>query len=425
LRTANGEIYRGTILEHILVQHLVAFFNVGASGNTIKLENADWNDGLDMAAGRGESVAFTALYASNLRELSRLVLALDRLGIAQVELASELTLLLDTLTHPVDYASASSKQQRLQEYFAACQPALSGGKTGIALCDLAQDLTAKADWLYAHLRAQEWIHDREGYAWFNGYYDNDGRRVEGDHPGGVRMTLTGQVFALMGGVATDEQARQIARAVDRYLFDPAVGGCRLNTNFGQVLLNLGRCFGFAFGHKENGAMFSHMAVMYANALYQRGLVREGYKVLATMYQHCQEFAVSRMYPGLPEYISSQGRGMYPYLTGAASWFLLTLLTQVFGVRGKLGDLVLDPRLAREQFDAEGKANISTLFAGRLLSVEYCNPARLDWGEYRIQDITLDGKSLAFEYQAGAAIIARRAATALDERQPHSINVTLG
>ena len=33
-----------------------------------------------------------------------------------------------------------------------------------------------------------------------------GARVWPEH-GGVRMTLTGQVFALMGGVATDEQSR--------------------------------------------------------------------------------------------------------------------------------------------------------------------------------------------------------------------------
>ena len=145
--------------------------------------------------------------------------------------------------------------------------------------ELADDLNAKAEWLFAHLRAQEWITNHEGYAWFNGYYDNDGQRVEGDQARGVRMTLTGQVFTLMSGVASDEQARIIARAADRYLYDARVGGYRLNTDFGEVLLNLGRCFGFAFGHKENGAMFSHMAVMYANALYQRGLIDEGYKVL--------------------------------------------------------------------------------------------------------------------------------------------------
>ena len=38
-------------------------------------------------------------------------------------------------------------------------------------------------------------------------------------------------------------------------------------------------FGFAYGEKENGAVFSHMAVMYANALYRRGFAREGNKAL--------------------------------------------------------------------------------------------------------------------------------------------------
>ena len=42
-------------------------------------------------------MAFTALYASNLRELSQLVLKLEKLEITHVELASELMLLLDTL----------------------------------------------------------------------------------------------------------------------------------------------------------------------------------------------------------------------------------------------------------------------------------------------------------------------------------------
>lgn len=38
-------------------------------------------------------------------------------------------------------------------------------------------------------------------------------------------------------------------------------------------------FGFAYGHKENGAVFSHMDIMYANALYQRGFAFEGLKLL--------------------------------------------------------------------------------------------------------------------------------------------------
>ncbi len=113
------------------------------------------------------------------------------------------------------------------------------------------------------------------------------------------MTLTGQVFTLMGGVATDDQAREIIRAADRYLLDQQVGGYRLNTDFGEVLLNLGRAFGYAFGHKENGAMFSHMAVMYANALYRRDFVQEGFQVLDGIYRQSVNFPVEPHVPGDP------------------------------------------------------------------------------------------------------------------------------
>ncbi|MFK4170448.1 hypothetical protein [Paenibacillus lautus] len=152
----------------------------------------------------------------------------------------------------------------------------------------------------------------KGSPGLTGYYNNDGARVEGDHSLGVRMTLTGQVFAVMGGIADDEQVGHITKSVDRYLKDPNIG-YRLNSNFGEIQQNLGRAFGFAFGHKENGAM--HMSVMYANALYKRGFVREGYEVLRSIYDLSQDFERNRMYPGIPEYINEKGRGMYPILPG--------------------------------------------------------------------------------------------------------------
>jgi cellobiose phosphorylase len=229
----------------------------------------------------------------------------------------------------------------------------------------------------------------------------------------------------MSGIATDEQAREIVRAADRYLYEPRMGGYRLNTDFGEVLLNLGRCFGFAFGHKENGAMFSHMAVMYANALYQRGFVAEGFKVLNDLYQHCQNFEVSRIYPGLPEYINARGRGMYPYLTGSASWYLLTLVTEVFGVKGALGDLTLSPKLLAAQFDVRGQCGLKTLFAGRTLEVTYHNPARLDHGAYQIAAIAIDGVTVKFDRVAGTAQIDRKVLTALDPDRSHTLDVTLG
>jgi cellobiose phosphorylase len=421
LHTADGMPYEGTILEHLLVQHLVPFFNVGEH-NAIRLEGADWNDAMDMASQRGESVAFTALYAGNLHRLSEWVLALKKLNIHEVEIAVEMLPLLDTLAKAVDYDSVAAKQTHLTEYFSSCLHVLSGRKVSLDLQDVADDLAAKSEWLCDQLRLQEWLTNSEGYGWYNGYYDNNGSRVEGDFPKGVRMTLTGQVFALMGGVASDEQAKEIVRSVDRYLYDARVGGYRLNTDFGEMIPNLGRAFGFAYGHKENGSMFSHMAVMYAYALYQRGLVKQGYNVLDGIYQHCQNFGLSHIYPGIPEYINARGRGMYTYLTGSASWYLLTLVTQAFGVRGQFGDLVLEPKLVAEQFDQNGKARIITRFANREVEITYFNQARLGYGDYQISAASLDDQPV--ESTRLSILIPRSRISTLAPDRIHRIEIVL-
>ena len=240
-RTQTGEIYRGTVLEHLLVQHLTAFYNVGAH-NIIRLEGGDWNDGMDMAAQRGESVAFSAMYASNLRQLGELAQELQTPDRDSVQLAAELVVLLDTLHDPIPYESVEAKQQRLQTYFNSLGHTVSGKTIQVRLSDLAADCFVKADWLAAHIREQEWISDKDGHGWFNGYYDNDGHRLEGQDSRGVRMTLTGQVFPLMGDIATDAQAEEMIQSIDRYLFDEGVGGYRLNTELQCSLVKHGSLF---------------------------------------------------------------------------------------------------------------------------------------------------------------------------------------
>ncbi len=423
-RTRQGDVYRGTVLEHLLVQHLTAFFNVGEH-NHIRLEGADWNDGMDMAAQRGESVAFTALYAGNLAQLSQLVQELQKSGIEKVQIASELLFLLDTLQSKINYDNVEAKQQRMKEYFTAVSHVLSGETVTVRLSDLAADLSSKADWLFAHIRAREWITCREGYSWFNGYYDNDGHRLEGDHPKGVRMTLTGQVFTLMSGIASNEQAEQMIQSVDHYLFDASLGGCRLNTDFKDVLMNMGRSFGFAYGHKENGAVFSHMAVMYAYALYIRGYALQAHRVLNCIYRQSINFKTSRIYPGIPEYFTPRGRGVYPYLTGSVSWYIFTLLTQVFGIRAEMGDLVLNPKLVLDQFDAQSEASALTRFAGRRIRVVYQNPERLEYGSYQIKNVSLDDQELSVNSAAEGVRIPRRRIAGLDLDRIHKVTVLLG
>ncbi|MFC3749221.1 GH36-type glycosyl hydrolase domain-containing protein [Paenibacillus sp. GCM10012306] len=423
LRTTSGEVYTGTILEHILLQNLVPFFNVGEHNN-ILLEGADWNDGLDMGADRGESVTFTSFYASNLLDIARLLRDLkERKGLSTVELAEEMTLLLDSLGEGVDYTSVSGKHEQLERYYAAAPNKVSGVRVALDIDKVVADLERKANWIFDHLRSNEWVQTEDGGGWFNGYYNNDGERVEGEFPGGVRMTLTGQVFPLLGHAAAPEQIPSIINAVEKNLLDDKIG-YRLNSRFGGIQQNLGRAFGFAFGHKENGAMFSHMTIMYGNALYKRGYVKEGRKVLDSLYQLSADFATSRMYPGIPEYINEQGRGMYTYLTGSASWLLLTMVTEVFGIKGKLGDLLLQPKLVQEQFDHNGQARIKTIFAGRELEVVYTSANRSAYGEYQIQGVTLNGNPVALQRSVEGVIIPRTELNALSTDKRHLIEVEL-
>ncbi len=420
---AGGPI-TGTVLEHILVQHLTAFFNAGDYGN-LRIEGADWNDAFDMAKDKGETVAFTAFCAGNLLELSELLLNARRVaGVAELSLAEELMPLLDSLSAPVDYADPAARRALLHRYAGSCAHSVSGKKAVLSTERVAEDLRKKGEWLRSHLRGQEWIGSAEGYHWFNGYYDNAGKPLEGDHPSGVRMTLTGQVFPLMMGIATDEQAREAARAARHYLFNKGVGGYRLNTDFKEVKLDMGRCFGFAYGTKENGAVFCHMAVMFAFALYRRGLAREGWEALQALYGLAANFETSRIYPGVPEYFNGKGRGQYHYLTGTASWLLLLMLTEVYGVRGELGSLALRPKLAAEQFDGQGNAAVRTVFAGRHLTVEYQNPRRLDWGKYRIAEVCIDGAACGVMPMGGGAVIARGVVEALSVDAPHTVTVRL-
>jgi cellobiose phosphorylase len=425
LRTRDANVYAGSVLEHLVIQNATSFFNVG-SHNNLRLEDADWNDGMDMARRNGESVAFSSLYGGNLVGLSQLLYDLaSRRGITKVHLAKECLVLLDTLRGGIDYSSVTAKQAILARYLDSCTPVISGEKVAVPIDQLAADLRHKGDWILNHVRQREWIGNEEGFGWFNGYYDDDGRRVEGDHDQGVRMTLPGQVFALMSGAATDEQAEQVVRSVNRYLWDGSVGGCRLNTDFREVVLNLGRCFGFAFGHKENGAMFCHMAVMYAYALYSRGLVHQGHRILDTIYRHSVDFPRSRMLPGIPEYFNARGRGMYPYLTGSASWYVLTTLTMVFGVRGRLGDLSLHPRLVRSQFDDRAEASVETIFAGRKVKVVYHNPGRKDAGAYKIRGVNIAGNPVSFADDGDGVLIARESIDGLEADRTHEIRVELG
>ncbi len=354
--TKEGNVYEGTILEHLLLQNLVGYHNTGKHGFT-RLEDADWNDGLDMAHKNGETIAFTHMYAANLKTLKEL---LSSLKVEEVIIFSELTELFEEkvdLNHFFD---------RVEDFSGEQVPYHK---------DL---LIAKLEHLYRikidHLHKNAFVKDH-----YKSYFDNEGLDVDINQT----INLTGQTMALMNQTASYDQVKKIIKKTKLELFYPEQGGYRLNSDYQKVLMSMGRAYGFAYGHKENGSVFSHMALMYAYGLYKYQFVLDGREAIFALLDKAQD-ASSHVLCGIPEYFNDRGVGMYPYLTGSASWMILLLRNEVFGIQMKLGKLHLNPKLVKEDF-MDGKASIKTYINGKQKTVTYDNPKNLDYGYYRIKN----------------------------------------
>ena len=312
----------------------------------------------------------------------------------------------------------------MQQYLKKCTHEVSGNSIRVDAGELAENLRRKGQWMQEHIRRTEWIADGDDRGWFNGYYDDHGRALEGIRNFKADMMLTSQVFTVMNGAATKEQTEKIIRSAREHLYDASCGGYRLNTDFGEIKTDMGRMFGFAYGEKENGAVFSHMAVMYANALYTRGFAREGYEVLQALYRQSMDLEKGGIYPGIPEYFGHGGRGLYHYLTGAASWYMLTVVTKVFGVRGSYGNLLVSPMLVKEQFSEEGLAAIQLRFRGKTIQLQYVNADRLDYGEYHLRGVQT-GEDIVYIREGDTLRIPAEQIAEMSECGVHRIVITLG
>ena len=83
--------------------------------------------------------------------------------------------------------------------------------------------------------------------------------------------------------------------------------------------------------------------------------------------------------------------------------MLTVITQVFGVHGEGGDLVIEPKLVREQFDGNGEAAIDLSFAGKQFHVVIANPEGKDFGVYRAPRTVLSREEINSLPESGNTI----------------------
>lgn len=415
-----GNVYKASILEHTLLQQLCSFFNVGKHNN-ILLEGADWNDTYDMARNKGESVCFFNWYAHNLKTIGEVLEYLrNEKGIKSISLLKEMLCLFDTLPNQtrVDYESPIDKKEHLMNYYATVSDTVSGEKTEVDINAVITDLKAKSDWIYKHIRDQEWLTTKDGLSFFNGHYDDDENRVHGDHPKGVRIDLTSQVLPIIFETATEKHIPEMHKSIMTYLKGPN-GGLHLCSNFHEDKMYFGRLTGFVFGHKEHGGIWMQQNAMLIYGLYRRGFVQEAYDLLNEVFHLCNDSATAKMFPGIPSYFELDGRGSYFYLTGSATWLMLALVTQMYGIRGEHGNLVIHPKLTKDQFK-DKKNSMSCTFQGKNLEVTFINTKLTNWCEYSVDGITLNGNKLSYTKELDAKCIISKS-TVLQEFSADRIN----
>jgi len=396
-KTREGVEYKGTILEHLLVQNLTSFYNVGIHNLTL-LEAGDWDDTMDMARENGETVQFTAFYASNLKGICECLEKLMGKGHRYIEVFEEMLPLFDRLPgqDSIDYADYSQKQGRLQHYYDILDKGISGKMARVEIRQLISDLTAKAEYAVRLVNSQEYISDGNGNFFYNAYYTDTFERLGGrNKSGGMNISLTPQAYLMMLGITDKKRAEEIYKSVNRYLRNK-FGGYMLRSDhndYGLIDI-MGRGFGLAFKTRENGGQYNHMAVKYMNGLYKNNLVKEGFEVFKNIISLCMNSEVSRIFPGIPASIDSKtARGSYNYLTGSGSWMIFTIITEMFGIKMNFGDMSIYPKLVRDQFIEEKEINVSFRYLRKKIDLIIRNQKLLDWGEYKLGCVRFNGTEI--------------------------------
>jgi cellobiose phosphorylase len=119
-------------------------------------------------------------------------------------------------------------------------------------------------------------------------------------------------------------------------------------------------------------------------------------------------STAKIFPGLPEYFNSEARGLYCYLTGSASWLMFLLVTQVCGVRGERGDLVLDPQLLAEDFGGSPFVSVQTQLGDRRVLVTFERTKTFRGAQSRVLAVAdARGKPVRLEPHRPAGVMVRR------------------
>lgn len=383
-KTTAKKQYSGTVIEHLLVQIMTMFYDVGQN-NLLKQKRADWNDAVDQV--RGENVTFSFALAQNCNEVADLLEKIaDMLNIKEIEIFEELSILIENWSNQIKDIPSDVRTKTLTKYLNKVNDAISGKKIKIKVEKILKDLRIKAQLAIDNANKKAWNGNYySGYIFSNGnpvdtVFKKNALNKKNPTSDDFMMMLMPQTWSLVSGGADKINASEkVIDSVFKYLFDKEVGALKLNypayTKFDKTI---GRITGFAPGTKENNAIFSHANLFFVWALIKRGMPDEAYKVFSGINPLSHEHSIIRTGPWIPEYYVSSdnpniaGRGEYPVLTGSCAWTRYVFQNFFFGVKGVLEGLLINPKLPATKDFKECSLKIN--FRNAVYDIKFKNPS---------------------------------------------------
>ncbi|MBN2510758.1 MAG: N,N'-diacetylchitobiose phosphorylase [Spirochaetales bacterium] len=239
-------------------------------------------------------------------------------------------------------------------------------------------------------RIQEWCWDGEWFIWA---IAEDGTVFGTKDCDEGQVYLNTQVWSVISGAASDEQAEKAMNAVSEKLSTPF--GLMLSAPpFRHTSIDIMRAVVFNPGVKENAGIFNHTQGWGIMAECMRGNGNTAYEYLRAGLPaaYNEKAEIRQMEP----YVQGQttystfsprpGTTRTSWLTGAAAWSYYSICQYILGIRPEEQGLRIDPCIP-DTWD--GFSGVR-MFRGKRIVFEVRNPRRVQKG---VSSVTLNGTPL--------------------------------
>ena len=232
--------------------------------------------------------------------------------------------------------------------------------------------------------------------WYRRCYTDLGKPIGSKENKYAKMFMEPQCWSLISGVASEERADTLIKAMDEHMKTP-VGYMLLTPSFKEFDSTIGRISSMEPGICENGTIYSHTNIWMILGLLKYGKADLAYKLFyeiapgcitdenKEIKNKCLPYMFANCYLG-PEHKNSAFQMEYSWITGSVAWYTNTMENYMIGARPTYNGLIIDPHLPFE------RASMKRMFRGAEYDIEIENPEK-KFKDVKLE-ITVDGKKIS-------------------------------